>query len=164
MKTCKTCNIQKEIEAFPKSGYTGRSGYCRDCYNANRRKDRKANPEKYAKHDSWEVRCSKDPNYKEKYNARQRKWAANNPVKSKAQKRRSNLRRRAEGGITEEVRQFILDSYSSKCVYCGEEGKMEIDHIIPVSKGGTNHIDNLAPACRSCNASKNDRLLEEWVR
>ena len=46
------------------------------------------------------------------------------------------------------------------CVACGTPSDT-IDHIIPLSKGGTNDIDNLQPMCRSCNAKKNDSLPDQ---
>ncbi|MGW4324098.1 HNH endonuclease [Streptomyces sp. NPDC004684] len=48
------------------------------------------------------------------------------------------------------------------CVYCGEFAT-EVDHIRPLaSHGGWEHTSNLVPACRTCNASKRDRLLIDW--
>lgn len=50
-----------------------------------------------------------------------------------------------------------------RCQYCGSsppEVVLEIDHIHPVAKGGTNAIDNLLAACYSCNRGKSDGLLE----
>lgn len=53
----------------------------------------------------------------------------------------------------------------SKCVMCGvslqvdnnlESNYLQIDHLIPKQKGGSNSIDNLFPICRSCNCSKNN--------
>lgn len=47
--------------------------------------------------------------------------------------------------------------YGSCCAYCGSflpENKIEIEHIIPVAKGGSNWPANLAPACRTCNTHK----------
>jgi len=35
---------------------------------------------------------------------------------------------------------------------------LTVEHIIPLSKGGTNYIDNIVPACRFCNLSKNNRI------
>lgn len=43
------------------------------------------------------------------------------------------------------------------CAYCGIEGRdaeLQIDHIIPVAKGGSHHISNLITSCRTCNQSK----------
>lgn len=49
------------------------------------------------------------------------------------------------------------------CAYCRDEsGPFEIDHIIPVTRGGSHALDNLCVACKPCNSSKGDRLLSEW--
>ena len=40
---------------------------------------------------------------------------------------------------------------------------MSIDHVVPLSRGGKHEIENLLPACRSCNSSKGAKLLEEWL-
>jgi 5-methylcytosine-specific restriction endonuclease McrA len=45
------------------------------------------------------------------------------------------------------------------CIYCGEGKPLTRDHKIPLSRGGTNSIDNIVPACRSCNSRKGTRLL-----
>lgn len=49
-----------------------------------------------------------------------------------------------------------------RCKYCGARAT-SIDHVVPVSKGGTNDPFNLVPACRSCNSSKGDKQLSEWT-
>lgn len=46
-------------------------------------------------------------------------------------------------------------------MYCGAAADT-VDHITPLVRGGREHPSNLAPACRSCNSSKGDRLLTEW--
>lgn len=56
---------------------------------------------------------------------------------------------------------FRRDNYT--CQYCGARGaRLECDHIVPLSRGGTNDLDNLATACVTCNRSKGGKLLEEW--
>jgi len=51
---------------------------------------------------------------------------------------------------------LIRDGFT--CVYCGaREGKMTIDHIIPISKGGNSTFENCVACCRSCNAVKGNR-------
>jgi 5-methylcytosine-specific restriction endonuclease McrA len=39
---------------------------------------------------------------------------------------------------------------------------MEMDHLVPISRGGTNARDNLVLACFACNRSKGGKLLAEW--
>ena len=56
---------------------------------------------------------------------------------------------------------FIRDSHT--CQYCGSKSeKLHCDHVIPVSRGGTNTLDNLTTACQRCNLSKGSKTLEEW--
>lgn len=50
------------------------------------------------------------------------------------------------------------------CQYCGVRGgKLECDHVVPVSKGGPSVLDNLATACFSCNRSKRSKTIAEWI-
>jgi 5-methylcytosine-specific restriction endonuclease McrA len=55
-----------------------------------------------------------------------------------------------------------LQRHGHKCAYCGCEGRLTMDHVIPASRGGTHSIGNLVPACKSCNSSKRDRTVMEW--
>lgn len=50
-----------------------------------------------------------------------------------------------------------------RCVYCGRGGRevvLHVDHIVPVSKGGTNDINNLCTSCRECNIGKMTQDVE----
>jgi hypothetical protein len=49
------------------------------------------------------------------------------------------------------------------CVYCGAEGKVEVEHVEPLCRGGTDTPDNMVPACFKCNRSKGSRFILEWV-
>lgn len=56
-----------------------------------------------------------------------------------------------------------LEEFERSCAYCGANNiALEKEHVIPVSKNGSNSIYNIIPACRSCNASKTNNLFEEW--
>lgn len=50
--------------------------------------------------------------------------------------------------------QEVLTKYGNKCLCCGSTEKITLDHIIPLSKGGTNTIENLQPLCSRCNRKK----------
>lgn len=49
------------------------------------------------------------------------------------------------------------------CVYCGSSDNLTTDHLIPESRGGDNSADNLVIACQSCNSSRNNRGIFEWL-
>jgi len=57
---------------------------------------------------------------------------------------------------------FIRDNYT--CHYCGSVGgKLEADHIMPVSKGGGDLLDNLVTSCRKCNRQKRDKSYNDFI-
>ena len=60
------------------------------------------------------------------------------------------------------VRNIVLERDGHVCTYCGSEKRLEGDHIVPLSRGGSNAFANLATACRPCNLSKGSKTVEEW--
>lgn len=78
--------------------------------------------------------------------------------------RRAALRRDAPGSFTPQEWQAKLEEYNYQCAYCGNplDEDITIDHITPISRGGSHNISNLAPAHKSCNSSKNNKTLEEF--
>lgn len=66
---------------------------------------------------------------------------------------RRALRKNARGSCTRQEVGELLRKYGYSCLYCGEKATT-LDHIVPLHRGGTNFLWNLAPACRSCNAHK----------
>lgn len=61
------------------------------------------------------------------------------------------------------MRRTILERDAPLCVYCGcEHGPFEVDHRVPLAKGGGNDLTNLVVACRPCNRSKGGKTVEEW--
>lgn len=56
--------------------------------------------------------------------------------------------------FTRKEKLAVWAKYNYECNYCGRLYDLQIDHIRPVSKGGTNHPDNLQLLCRSCNMKK----------
>ena len=62
----------------------------------------------------------------------------------------------APGTATEEQIRVRMDFYGRRCWICGKPFQA-IDHVIPLSKGGTNWPANLRPICKRCNSRKRDR-------
>lgn len=50
------------------------------------------------------------------------------------------------------------------CSYCNREVEATFDHVIPVNSGGEDSMDNMVPACQTCNSSKNDKNVLEWCK
>ena len=50
-----------------------------------------------------------------------------------------------------------------ECVFCGSTNELQIDHLIPRNRGGSDAADNMVWSCRSCNASRCDRGIFEWL-
>jgi 5-methylcytosine-specific restriction endonuclease McrA len=61
------------------------------------------------------------------------------------------------------MRTFALLDY--RCAYCGEkpDGPPDPDHVVPLSRHGSNGNGNILPSCRPCNSDKRDLLLHEWA-
>lgn len=59
------------------------------------------------------------------------------------------------------TRQNVFRRDSGSCLYCGSKSDLTIDHVLPKSRGGRSTWDNLATACRTCNARKGDLTPEE---
>jgi 5-methylcytosine-specific restriction endonuclease McrA len=63
-----------------------------------------------------------------------------------------------------EVREYILEKWNRTCIYCNAQHvPLEIEHIVPRSKGGSNRITNLTIACHSCNQKKGSQALEVFL-
>lgn len=64
-----------------------------------------------------------------------------------------------------EVREFLLEKWQRTCAYCGVHGvPLEVEHIIPRSRGGGDSVRNLTLSCRACNETKGNRLVEEFLK
>jgi 5-methylcytosine-specific restriction endonuclease McrA len=62
-----------------------------------------------------------------------------------------------------EVREYLLEKWGRTCVYCGRTTvSLEVAHIVPTSRGGTDRVSNLTLSCRDCNLKKGDKTAEEY--
>lgn len=78
---------------------------------------------------------------------------------------RNNKRRAAKrnngGTYTKEEFIQLCQKYENRCLMCGRNNiKLTVDHVIPISLGGSNSIENIQPLCISCNSKKHQSILD----
>lgn len=56
----------------------------------------------------------------------------------------------------------VMQKSGSVCSACGFGDDLHVDHILPLSRGGTNDLDNLQMLCSRCNLSKGTKTMDEW--
>jgi hypothetical protein len=63
-----------------------------------------------------------------------------------------------------EIREYLLEQFNRKCAYCGAtDTRLEIEHVHPKSKGGSNRVSNLAIACSPCNKVKGNQDVKDFL-
>jgi 5-methylcytosine-specific restriction endonuclease McrA len=156
-KTCTRCEQVLPISHFGLDrGY--RRSNCKPCMNA--------------RHAEW---LASKPGAREKVNATSRgyyskhktahrgrvvSWFGRNPG---ATDRFNHNRRARKTGSSFLVTAKELERIkAADCAACGATGPSTIDHIIPLSRGGTDSVGNLMPLCGRCNSSKGTKTLTEW--
>lgn len=78
---------------------------------------------------------------------------------------RPALARRLRGSRWRWLRAAVFKRDGYACVYCGDPVDFatgHADHVVPISRGGSNAASNLATACLPCNLSKGARTPQEW--
>lgn len=92
----------------------------------------------------------------EKHKENSRRWAKNNRLYRQAKLVEYKASRRgAEGRFSKEEWVSICEAGGWLCWRCLKRKPLTVDHIIPLSRGGTNWISNIQPLCRKCNSEKN---------
>lgn len=183
-KTCNECNLEKELELFSplKKGKYGRRAKCKTCQAKIARLSRAENPaasrtaiQKYRKSHP-EVIARRDAKYyiknKERLNEKTKTWRTDNPEKYAELNRRKERVRRArkfDNGSLPYSEQQVLELHGALCHLCkteidltaprspgvdGWENGLHIDHVLPLSKGGADILDNVRPAHGLCNLQK----------
>lgn len=131
--------------------------------NAARRAAYKQDPEKVLA----VVRASREKRRKA-HNAYQREYQRQRPeyVIAISQTRRARVRKATVERVTAaDIR--ALYARTPACPYCAVEltrANRCLDHVVPLARGGHHCLSNLIPSCRTCNAQKGDKLIEEWSK
>jgi hypothetical protein len=144
------------------------------------RRWREANPERNReRHRGW---CAANPDRvrelgmrwreanPERAREQTRQWRRANPDRAREKMRLDDHARRARKlnatdplqPVTAAIkdRRFLL--FGNVCCFCGAGGKLTLEHVVALAKGGLHIPSNLAPACHRCNCSKNDTPVETW--
>lgn len=165
VSNCKACEVER-VREYEAKNPNRRSQYDRDYRlahqsekNAYFRERRKQHPEKVRAYES----TYRGKNG-QRINARLRNYYAENPFIYKAIAHRYlGHKHSASGTHSKEDIAELFDLQDGRCAYCGMPViNYQIDHIRPLSRNGSNDPSNLAIACKSCNASKKDKMLWEW--
>lgn len=181
MKTCKKCNQDKPVESFTVDVRykDGRYPWCAEC----RRAWRKARLEKQRELASnWreknvmrnrELNNNHYAKHKDKISVKRREYDReryrNDPeVKARKDRQTAEKNRRRKAllyGIdtqhhTEKEWIDLCARYDHRCLCCREQKPLSRDHVVPVTSGGLDTIDNIQPLCKGCNSRKNDKTID----
>jgi 5-methylcytosine-specific restriction endonuclease McrA len=150
------------------------SGYCKKCYpmwfyyqnHEKLKTEARIRAQKLRMNSAFRIKKKGwDRKYREEKREKCRRLVRNWKERNPDRVRFLNRKRRLGNPTPSNETLNILLSKPPICSYCGKkiEGRdLTIDHVIPISHGGTNILANLVLACRSCNERKRDRTLEEF--
>lgn len=144
-----------------------------DWFRANRERAKAANRSRYEKKREQVLEtCRKwqaaHPELKRQYNQR---WRLKDLSRTrllcvrKQQRRAASIRGNPGTLPTTEQLAQAREMLGRRCYYCGEcvAGKLCLDHVVPLSSGGSVGIENLVPACGTCNTSKGRKEVRTWL-
>jgi len=175
MKQYSKCKeLYKEDQFYKdRSQKDGLQNWCKNCSSKNHSKHYKENTEDRLEYGyRWNQnhvasRAQYYQNHIKNHRAQMIEWRRNNSLKCRiySHKRRAKLSGSGGSHTDQDIIQLYAEQ-EGKCKYCNcsIEDYYEVDHIVPVSKGGTDNPDNLTLACKKCNRSKFNKTVEEWSK
>lgn len=174
-KTCTKCGQIKTLNEFGNHARhsDSKSSSCLPCDRIRRAETRVRNKDaikaqqadNYQRNRAKRIQATKVYqsdliNWQKKLESNKR-WRNKNHALMASYQRRRRAKMLANGIYT--ITNKELDAlYAKPCIYCGSIYKIEIDHVMPIARGGNHGIGNLAPACINCNRSKRDLFVMEW--
>lgn len=171
-RDCNACGNSVKLSDFVKDNRSknGYGSWCKFCKNKKNMQWAKSNPEKISKiSKKWrlanpkkiaELKTAWREANREQELAKKREWSQANKDKGRlySSVRRAKKRSTSIFKVTSDDIQKLK---ALNCAYCQAPSE-QIDHVIPLARGGSHSIGNLAPACKKCNQSKGSKLLIEW--
>lgn len=154
--------------------------YCKECTVKKSMDWQKDNQEQYKKrlhyyikNKEWRIKQDRENSKRRRENGKQLEWQRNN--KDKVNKHNINRKLHKKHDITDEEWENCKNYFNYRCAYCGlpiEEhwirykGQLKLSdfHREHVDHNGSNDLSNCIPACKECNSSKHDKVLEYWYK
>lgn len=178
-RTCNDCSERKALDRFPKdpNATKGRRGICKPCHTAKESARFWSDPAVVERRRAYEAKRRADN--PDEMRQRDRERYQRDKPKRLALVVEAGHRRRAllasvpsERGIT--IKKLRL-AQGDRCCYCSvvmdftppkdrtyRPAIATLEHVIPLSRGGSHTWDNVKLCCRQCNTRKNSRTLAEW--
>lgn len=176
-KPCGRCHESKPFSEYckNKTRFDGLQLWCKACgrekakeyyhkhLEKSREKSRKARRVWYAKHPELvrqQRRAAYAANPLPEYR-RSKDWQKRNPDRVRQNRRARKLRKKqAIGSFTFVEWTDLCNKYGNKCLACGKEKKLTADHVVPLSRGGSNAIENIQPLCAYANCKKHTSTID----
>lgn len=187
MKQCTRCKQFKDYSEFGKQAdmLDGYRPQCKRCRCEIEKERRAQDPEAFRKAKNETRRNSPRQLESSRENIKRYRLTHPSAIKEWRQKNREKIaayakeylkthrvamynirdRKRARllgngGSYTQQEWRDLCARYGNRCLCCKEIKPLTIDHVIPISKGGTNDISNIQPLCGSCNCKKYNKIID----
>lgn len=186
-KRCTHCKKYKTLDQFNKNRAMkdGLQNQCKECQHASVKKCDDAHREQRREHGKeWyyanreeakaknNARCRErwknDPAYRAHKNQQKQDLYYNNPAYRDRQLKQSSFHSRKRRAIklgsntsfTEQQWKDLCNKYGNRCLRCGKKTKLTRDHVVPLTRGGSNDISNIQPLCSTCNHKKLTKIID----
>lgn len=183
IKYCSQCGRALPLSLFPTAGKNAKgeqryAGECKQCtklrqanYYENNKEHikaitndyRKAHLEQYREYSKEFARRNPEKRKKQQIEASRRYAKTPHGRMKKLAYNEVYNRMAAIGDLTYEQWIRIVELFDNACAYCGSMDVLTVEHIIPVSHGGTRTAANVIPVCQHCNSSRGNKDIDEWL-
>lgn len=167
-RDCKAIQRLRRIESFAQNRVDVVSKFCIECTSVKPINDFHRDTEEP---DGYNIRCKvcrseiKKAQYwlnRERERDRAHRWYQENSFGAKQRSRVNHYSGEFVSLLDEETWLEILELHGFRCARCETAERVQIDHIVPLSRGGTDHPFNVQPLCIVCNTSKGNRVIVDY--
>ena len=163
VKACTLCHVHKPLDAFyrRRAALDGHMGRCKTCLQQRQKAFRVAHPD-LARHRDARYRQA----HAEKIAARRARWRQAHPGKSQEYEAKRRAHKRRAGKIELIDRDYVYQRDRGLCSLCGRKVRkkeISLDHIVPLSLGGTHSLTNVTLVHLQCNTRKRTRTLPQQL-